>query len=420
MVKIASVGLGTAGITFISELLRLKVEADITVFEKRGAKIFHPCSIPEAIEGKISLEKLIEPARFSGIKIIEGEVKKAEADDGTVFFVCKDGESLKEKKDRFDFIFVGTGGETVLPCTGEKIFKATKYDDVVRIMKVLDSGPRKIAVVGAGVLGLEIASALSKYAHVDVFDMGNSILPGFLDPRISTKIAQEIESSNNVKFHLSYAIENPHDIDADLIVFCTGFRPVNIFDVPIEVDTTMRVVSVVGNIPLFSAGDCVDSRKNIPRVAPVAAEQARVAARNIKAMIDGQDLVEKYNGMLAPCIIKAFGYEIGKVGILDLEEEKRKEAKTFILDVKVLPFNDEKMKVCITVDRYGNILELQAVSSFRSEVRHILDIFYIAIKRGMKIDEIRRLELSYQPEICTFPDPVTSVAEVVSRRIGKL
>lgn len=411
--KIAVVGLGTAGITFISEAKRMKLNAEIVAFEKRGRSIFHPCSIPEVLEGKILPEFLIEPVP-AGIKVVKAEVKEVDPFSKTITFVTEDSV----KKEKFDFIFIGTGGDTLLPSQDSKIFKATKYEDVVKIKEKL-SDADKVAVVGAGVLGLEIASSLSKHKTVQVYELAKNILPKFLDERLSQELRVRIESENrNVTFNLGVKVDNPQDIDADLIIFCVGFVANNPLPFFVKVDEFMRVYNPQTSEvfdDIFAAGDCIEYEYNMPRVAPVAAEQARVSARNIKSIIEIGKPSEKYdNSMVPPCILKAFDYEIGRVAQL----RKSLDTEKFVLDIKVLPFTDEKLKVVVEVDKSGFVQNVQGISKLRSEVRHLLDIFYIAIKKSIRIDELRRFELSYQPEICKFPDPVTSIAEVVSRRLG--
>ncbi len=421
-VKIAVLGLGTAGITFITEMRRLKanLRCDITLFEKRGAKIFHPCSIPEAIEGKINPENLIEPINLKDIKVIQAEVLEVDPEKREISFL-KDGRAEKMK---FDFIFIATGGETPIPKNekfSNKVFKATKYEDVIEIKKRLQNA-KNISIIGAGILGVELASALSSHTSTEVFEMGDQILPKFLKKDLSQKLFEYIqkkiveEKKHPVKFHFGQKVENPQNLDSDFVIFSVGFIPNNPLPHKISVDEYMRIRNGSNGMPydyIFAAGDCIEDF-DVPRVAPIAAEQARVAARNMFSIIQGKEPSEKYEKMVAPCLIKAFGFEIGKVALIN----KPEKISTFTLDLKVLPFSDnDRMAVSVEVDDKGNIIDVQGFSNLRSEIRHLLDIFYICIKKKVKIDEIRRFELSYQPEVCKFPDPITSIAEFVSRKI---
>ena len=422
-VKVAILGLGTAGITFITEMRRIRanLKCDITLFEKRGAKIFHPCSIPEALEGKINTENLIEPMNLKDIKVVQSEVLEVDPEKREISFL-KDG---RVEKMSFDFIFIATGGETPIPKDqkfSNKVFKATKYEDVVEINKRLQNA-KNISIIGAGILGIELASALSSHAEVEVFEMGDQILPKFLKKDLSQKLFEYIqkrvveEKRYPVKFHFGQKVENPQNLDSDFVIFSVGFIPNNPLPHKIKVDEYMRVKNERDNSSydyIFAAGDCIEDF-DIPRVAPIAAEQARVAARNMWAIIQGKEPSEKYEKMVAPCLIKAFGFEIGKVAIIN----KPEKTSTFTLDLKVLPFSDDdRIVVSVEVDDEGKIVDVQGFSNLRSEIRHLLDIFYICIKKKIRIDEIRRFELSYQPEVCKFPDPITSIAEFVSRRLN--
>jgi len=132
-VKVAVLGLGTAGITFITELRRLKanLKCDVTLFEKRGAKVFHPCSIPEALEGKINPEDLIEPINLKDIKVIQAEVLEVEPEKREISFLKDSGV----EKMSFDFIFIATGGETPIPKDQKFSNKISKLQNTKMLLR---------------------------------------------------------------------------------------------------------------------------------------------------------------------------------------------------------------------------------------------------------------------------------------------
>ncbi|MCS7213666.1 MAG: NAD(P)/FAD-dependent oxidoreductase [Candidatus Calescibacterium sp.] len=409
--RIGVIGLGTAGITFISEIRRLKVPCEIFLFEKRGLSVFHPCSIPEAIEGKIKTEQLIEPFGTYQIKFI-GEAKHVDPYKLSVSYE-KNGTMDQIE---FDFLFIATGGEIKIPYQSPKIFKATKYEDVLNIKNNIPYSKR-IGIVGAGILGLELASALCNYPiEIEVFEAKDQILPDLLEKNLAEKLMQKI-SLKNIKFHFGKFINEPPDLD--LLIFCTGFKPVSPMNFEIRVDDFMRVIDVSNQKPferIFAAGDCISYDIKIPRVAPIAAEQARVSARNIKKILEGKEPDEKYELIIPPVLIKAFGYEIGKTARI----HKPQNIQKLSVEMKVLPFDDRKLSIFTEVDNSGLIQEIQAFCELRSEVRHLLDISYISMKKKISLSEIRRFELSYQPEVCKFPDPITSFAEFITRRLNIL
>ncbi|RLE65345.1 MAG: pyridine nucleotide-disulfide oxidoreductase, partial [Thermoprotei archaeon] len=51
--KVAIIGYGTAGMTTAGFIRIYGREREITVVEKRPYPIYHPCSIPDVIAGKI-------------------------------------------------------------------------------------------------------------------------------------------------------------------------------------------------------------------------------------------------------------------------------------------------------------------------------------------------------------------------------
>lgn len=411
--RIGVVGLGTAGVTFISEVRRIGIPCELFLFEKRGLSVFHPCSIPEVIEGKIDASHLVEPFGMSSWVKFFGEAKEIDPYTLEISY-DRDGERGKVK---VDFIFVATGGDIFVPKASDRCLKVTKYEDVIRLRNVLRE-VRSVGVVGAGVLGLEMASAfLNLSLRVEIFEAKEQILPDFLDKNLADRFQRDV-IGERVRIHFGRIIEDMPG-GFDLLVFCTGFRPVSPLPFEIRVDEQMRVIDprsgrVFGTI--FAAGDCVSYDRRIPRVASVAAEQGRVAARNIAGIISGGEPGERYEPIIPPVVLKAFGYEVGKVARLN----KRADSRRFHVSLRVLPFDDKKIHTVVEVDSEGYVQEVQAFCELRSEVRHLLDLSYVAIKRGIRVDEMRRFELAYQPEICRFPDPVTSLAEFVSRRLNLL
>ena len=287
-------------------------------------------------------------------------------------------------------------------------------------------------------MGLELASAIAKShvaAHkpeVEVVELGDQVLPGFLRKELAELVGEKAKSYG-VKFKFGAEVKNPEELDADLVVVCVGFKPISPLPFPVRVNKKMQVIGDDGETfeHIFASGDCIKeivsgedgmtegsqpqgSRKiKVPRVAPIAAEQARVSARNIKMMLEGLPPSEEYSEIVAPCILKAFDLEIGKTALI----KKPEKTKSFFVGVKVLPFKEEKLQTFFELSEKGEILEVQGICSLRSEVRHLLDISYICMRKKINISEIRRFELSYQPEICKFPDPITSLAEVLSRRL---
>lgn len=136
-----------------------------------------------------------------------------------------------------------TGSNPVFPAFDREaasfIFPVRTALDVETIVKKLKSN-RKIAIIGGGVLGVEVAEQLTIMGHRPyLYFAGSHLLETYLDSFLSEKLANELHNSGVRLFpqHRIMAIENStSDVCAlvtdagdcfstDLIISCIGSRP---------------------------------------------------------------------------------------------------------------------------------------------------------------------------------------------------
>ena len=60
--RIVIIGYGTAGWSASVSVQQTSRRAEITVFEKRPYALYHPCSLPEVIEGKFPINAIVSKA----------------------------------------------------------------------------------------------------------------------------------------------------------------------------------------------------------------------------------------------------------------------------------------------------------------------------------------------------------------------
>ena len=173
-------------------------------------------------------------------------------------------------------------------------------DDVVRLPFL----PRRLAVVGAGAIGMECAHLFEGLgSQVTVVARGSSIM-GEMDPEISAVLeAESVErgirflketklasvSHAGGIFHLTFEGRNP-PIQADALLIATGRSPVTaglgLESVGIAMEKGRIVIddhSSTSVSHIFAAGDCASP---VP-VVHLAVIQGEVAARNVVRLIRG-------------------------------------------------------------------------------------------------------------------------------------
>ena len=158
-------------------------------------------------------------------------------------------------------VIIATGSETKwLPIEGVKT--DSRVVDSTGLLH-LDTLPKRLAIIGAGVIGMEFASMFNRFgSEVTVIEYLKECLPA-LDSDIAKRLRKYLEK-RGITFRMKTAVENLADIDADVILMATGRKPrteglgleqLGITLAPngaIPVDDDFRVIS---SLPLEKPGE---------------------------------------------------------------------------------------------------------------------------------------------------------------------
>lgn len=128
--------------------------------------------------------------------------------------VCGDIISAKN-------IVIATGSETKwLPIKG---LDDPRVVDSTGLLQ-LETLPKKLCIIGAGVIGMEFASIFNRFgSEVTVIEFLKECLPA-LDSDIAKRLRKQLEKKG-VTFKMKTAVENVADLDADVILMATGRKP---------------------------------------------------------------------------------------------------------------------------------------------------------------------------------------------------
>ena len=120
-----------------------------------------------------------------------------------------------------DNIIIATGSETKrLPIKGKD---APRVVDSTGLLN-LETQPKRLAIIGAGVIGMEFASIFNRFGtEVTVIEYLKECLPA-LDSDIAKRLRKYLEKQGIV-FKMKTAVENIADIDADVVLMATGRKP---------------------------------------------------------------------------------------------------------------------------------------------------------------------------------------------------
>ncbi len=118
-------------------------------------------------------------------------------------------------------IIIATGSETKwLPITG---CDDSRVVDSTGLLN-LETLPKRLAIIGAGVIGMEFASVFQRFgSEVTIIEYLKECLPA-LDSDIAKRLRKLLEK-RGITFKMKTAVENIADIDADIVLMATGRKP---------------------------------------------------------------------------------------------------------------------------------------------------------------------------------------------------
>ena len=193
-----------------------------------------------------------------------------------------------------DNIIIATGSETKwLPIKGVDDPRVVDSTGLLQ----LETLPNRLAIIGAGVIGMEFASVFNRFgSEVTVIEYLKECLPA-LDSDIAKRLRKYLEKQG-ITFKMKTAVENIADIDADVILMATGRKPrtegLNL-EAPginltpqgaIEVDENFQLPPTTHHpTPIYAIGD-VNGRQMLAHAAEMQAIHA------VNHIIGKQDAID--------------------------------------------------------------------------------------------------------------------------------
>ena len=119
-------------------------------------------------------------------------------------------------------IIIATGSETKWLLI-EGVKTDSRVVDSTGLLN-LNTQPKRLVIIGAGVIGMEFASVFNRFgSEVTVIEYMKECLPA-LDSDIAKRLRKTLEK-RGITFNMKTAVQNLADIDADVILMATGRKP---------------------------------------------------------------------------------------------------------------------------------------------------------------------------------------------------
>lgn len=295
-------GAGAAGLNAAGRLRMLDQRGRITVVAEDSSPTSR-CLLHHYIAGFRTLDDLsFVPPYFFGENNVRFINKSAypSIDFDQKVMRLHNGERL-----RYDRLLIATGARAVIPpITGltpaENVHTLRTHLDAENIAEACGATGKTAAVIGAGLIGMDVAQALlQRGVKIHIVETADRILPLQLDCH-AAKLYQTLFEQEGAMFHTQAAIVSVHKntagqicslllangemVSCDFIVVATGAAPnitcfsqvsgnAPIRDHALKVDSHMRTSTP----DVYAAGDVT----GISSIWPLAVKQGIVAAENM-------------------------------------------------------------------------------------------------------------------------------------------
>lgn len=314
---IVIIGSGLAGYTLIRELRKLDKTVPITLVTREPGYFYSKPMLSTALASKKEAAQLISTPADGMATQLEITVL-TECD---VQAIDTKAQTIKTNKGELSYgkLVMALGADQIrLPLQGNasnEVITVNDLEDYSRFRAAI-TGKKKIAILGAGLIGCEFANDLVLGGYeVDVIDLAPQAL-GRLLPEAAALELQEKLSAAGVRWHLSTTVEsidrqgdslqitlaNGSSFTSDVFLSAVGLKPrIDLakaagMNTGIGIQVNRELETNISNI--FAIGDCAEVEGLVlPYVMPIMQ-----AARALAPTLIGQTTALTYPAM--PVMVK--------------------------------------------------------------------------------------------------------------------
>ncbi|MBA9025144.1 MULTISPECIES: FAD-dependent oxidoreductase [Bacillaceae] len=443
--KVAVVGCTHAGTAAIKNIAALYPEVEITVYEKNDNVSFLSCGIALYVGGVakdpngLFYSSPNELAKLGANMKMKHEVLTIDTDKNILIAKNLDTEEIFE--DSFDKLVMTTGSWPVIPnipgINQDNIVLCKNFHHANQIIEKAKRA-EKIAVIGAGYIGVELVEAFEVYGkEVTFIDGEDRILSKYLDAEYTDMIEAELINHgvnmalNQTVTHfegksgkVAKVVTTKGEYEADLVILCVGFRP-NTDLLKGQVDMLPNGAIKVNEYmqaskeQVFAAGDSCAIMYNPTKqhaYIPLATNAVRMGALVAKNLLKP---TIKYMGTQGTSGLHIYDYNMASTGLTE------SAAKLVNMNVKsitikennrpeFMPTYEEVMLKVVYEVGTNRIIGAQVIS--KADMTQSINTISVCIQNEMTIEELAYVDFFFQPH---FNKPVNILNQAGLQAMSK-
>lgn len=439
MSKIVVIGANHAGTACINTMLdNFGNENEVVVFDQNSNISFLGCGMAlwigkqiDGPEGLFYSDK--EKLEAKGAKVyMESPVLSVDYDKKEVTALVNGQEHLES----YDKLIFATGSQPIIPpikgveiVEGNREFKATLenvqfvklYQNSAEVIEKLknNKGINRVAVVGAGYIGVELAEAFERLGkEVILIDVADTCLAGYYDRELSDLMSKNL-ADHGIKLAYGQTVQavegegkverivtDKEMFDVDMVIMAVGFRPntalgagkIELFRNGAFLVDKKQETSIPG---VYAVGDCATiydnslGKMSYIALASNAVRSAIVGAYNATGHelegigVQGSNGINIYDLKMVSTGLtlekaKSAGYNAVETGFNDLQKPE------------FIKHDNHEVAIRIVFDKDTRVI-LGAQLASHEDISMGIHLFSLAIQEKVTIDKLALTDIFFLP-----------------------
>jgi NADPH-dependent 2,4-dienoyl-CoA reductase/sulfur reductase-like enzyme len=315
-------------------------------------------------------------------------------------------------------------------------------DDGRQLKQVLEHGPSRAVIIGAGYIGMEMAHVLTeRELQVTVLEKMPQILPGWHQETVTR--VEDVLKSRGVEIHTNVKVEEAaSDADgkvssvvtdagsfaADLVLVAAGVRP----NVELAGAAGLRLGETgaiwvnqyqqTSDPAIWAAGDCAEAyhrvlRKNVwVPLGTTANKQGRIAGANAVGAR------QRFRGIVGTAGFVVFDLEVARTG-LSVEQARAEGFEPEVVTIRqrsrahAYPGGTMVQVTLVADGPSGLLLGAEMTGNEGAALR--VNTVATALAAHLSMADLQGLDLAYAPPFAPVWDPLLVAANQLIKKVGR-
>ncbi|MEQ9304373.1 MAG: FAD-dependent oxidoreductase [Marinoscillum sp.] len=331
--KIVVIGAGAAAYRFVNTYRDFNREDQIHVFSKEEWPFYNRVLLPDYVNESKQWEELV---KYTGEELNQLDLSLhpsnpiASIDRGSK--TVTDSQGVEHPYDR---LIIATGSRAFIPPNAPMdlpgVFTMRDRTNADDLKKQVCPGSH-VLVIGGGLLGLELAAALTEMqVHSTIVQLGSRLMERQLDPVASAMLREYVEDlgvrvytndevidiRENEEKLLDITLKSGHSSKANAVVYAIGTRPNTQLasECGLKCGRGVKVNDYLqtSDPEIFALGEIAEHRQKMNGITAAAEQQADICARFLAG-----DPSQDYQGTIPMNILKFPSLDLCSVGIPEI------------------------------------------------------------------------------------------------------